>query len=234
MVGSDGDAMVNVGSTSAMVSVVCSRAVFSSNVYDIDDCTCVPGSAITSALVVSAGATVTVEVVIFTAAMSARSLSRKVTAAVRELRSAAWALLLVVTPVAIVTEHSWYAFSTAVPAARVSVAVASPVLAAVAANTVLPHPLSAGDPSVPNWNDGSTNAMLSTGLPVPSGALSAKLNVIDDRASVTGLAITSWLYWNAAVGATTAVDGEIELAAAAMSAADARATATVRLAKSAP
>jgi hypothetical protein len=54
---------------------------------------------------------------------------------------------------------------------------------------------------------------------------------MDEGASVTGLAITSWLYWNAAVGATTSVDGEIELAAAAMFAADARVTATVRSAK---
>ena len=101
-------------------------------------------------------------------------------------------------------------------------------------NVVLLHPLSAGDPSVPaNWKSGSTSAMLSTGLPVSRGAFRAKLNVIDDGAAVTGLAITSLLCWNAAVGATTSVDGEIELLAAAMFAADARVTATVRLAKSA-
>jgi hypothetical protein len=231
MVGSDGDASVNVGSTSAMVSVSSSRAVLSSNVYEIDDGDHVSGVAISSALVVSAGITVTVDVVIFTAAISVTSLSRNVTAAVRELQFTTCAVLLVVTPVAIVTEHSWYAFSTAVPAASVSVAVVCPVLAAVAVNTVLLHPLSAGDPSVPNWKSGSTSAMLSTGLPVSRGAFRAKLNVIDDSAAVTGLAITSWLYWNAAVGATTSVDGEIELAAAAMFAADASVTATVRSAK---
>ena len=86
MVGVDGDASVNVGSTSAMVSVVCSRAVFSSNVYEIDDGDHVLGSAISSALVVSAGSTVTVDVVIFTALISVTSLSRNATAAVRELQ----------------------------------------------------------------------------------------------------------------------------------------------------
>jgi len=233
MVGTDGDVSVNVGSTRAMVSVVCSSGALSSNVYEIDVAVDVTGFATCKALADIAGTTVTVDVAIFTAAMSVTSPSRKVTAAVRELQFTTCAVLLVVTPVAMVTEHSSYALSTAVPAASVSVASASPVLAAVAVKTVLPHPLSAGDPSVPNWNAGSTKAMLSTGLPVSRGEFRAKLNVIDDRASVTGLAITSWLYWNAAVGATTAVDGEIELLAAAMSAADARVTATVRLVKSA-
>jgi hypothetical protein len=130
-----------------MASVVCSRAVLSSNVYEIELSTPVSGSAITNLLVVRADVYTAVDSVIFTAAMSDRSLSRNVTAAVRELQFTACALLLVVTPVAIVTEHSWYAFSTAVPAASVSVAVAWPVLAAVAVKTVLPHPLSAGDPS---------------------------------------------------------------------------------------
>jgi hypothetical protein len=147
MVGTDGDASVKVGSTRAMVSVSSSRAVLSSNVYEIDDGDHVLGSAMSRALVVSAGATVTVDVVIFTAAMSVTSLSRNATAAVRELQFTTCVLLLVVTPVAIVTEHSSYALSTAVPAASVSVAEASPVLAAVAVKTVLPHPLSAGDPS---------------------------------------------------------------------------------------
>ena len=45
-------------------------------------------SAIVSVLVVSAGATVTVDVAIFTAAMSVGLLSANVTAAVRPLRSA--------------------------------------------------------------------------------------------------------------------------------------------------
>ena len=79
---------VNVGSTSAMVSVVTSRGAFSSTVYEMEDGDHVDGSAMVSMLVVSAGATVTVDVAIFTAAMSVGLLSANVTAAVRPLRSA--------------------------------------------------------------------------------------------------------------------------------------------------
>jgi hypothetical protein len=167
--------------------------------------------------------------------MSVTSESKNVTAAVRALAFAPCALLLVVTPVAIVTAHSWYAFSVAVPAVSVSVASVCPVLAPAAVNTVLPHPLSSGDASDPaNWNDGSTSAMLSAGLAVPRGAFRAKLNVIDDSAAVTGLAITSLLCWNAAVGAVTSVDVVIDPSDAAMLVADARVTATVRVLKFAP
>jgi hypothetical protein len=141
--------MVNVGSSSAMVSVSSSRAVFSSNVYEIDAPVDVMESATTSILVVSAGSTVTVDVVIFTAAMSVTSLSANVTAAVRELQFTTCAVLLVVTPDAIVTEHSSYAFSTAVPAASVSVAAAVPVFELLAVNTVVPHPSRMGVPSEP-------------------------------------------------------------------------------------
>jgi hypothetical protein len=192
-----------------------------------------------SELVVNAGSTVSVDVVIATALMSVRSVSSNVTAAVRALSFAPCALLLVVTPVAIVTEHSWYALSTAVPAVSVSVASVCPELAVPAVNTVLPHPLSSGtelgeSSELANWNDGSTRAILSSGLVVPRGAFRAKLNVIDDGAAVTGLAITSLLYWNAAVGAATSVDVVIDPSAAAMSVADARVTATVRVLKFTP
>ena len=104
--------MVKVGSTSAMVSAgLCTRATFSSNVYDTDDSDHVSGVAITNALVASAVATVAVDVVIFTALMSATAFN--VTAAVRPLQFASCANLLVVTPLAIVTAHSWYATSVA-------------------------------------------------------------------------------------------------------------------------
>ena len=83
-----GDAMVNVGSTSAMLSLlVCTRGAFSSKVYDIDVGNHVLSRAITSRLVVRAGATVAVDFVSFTAAMSATLLSFSVTAAVRPLQS---------------------------------------------------------------------------------------------------------------------------------------------------
>jgi hypothetical protein len=178
-----------------------------------------------------------VDVTIAPAPMSLTSESANVTAAVRALSFAPCTLLLVVTPVAIVTEHSWYAFSVAVAAVSVSVAVVCPELAVPAVNSVAPQPLLSsgtelGASSVlANWNDGSTSAMLSAGAAVPRGAFRAKLNVIDDSAAVTGLAITSLLCWNAAVGAATAVDVVIDEVAAAMSVADARVTATVRVLK---
>jgi len=103
----DGDAMVNAGSFSAMLSLLlCTSAAFSSNVYANDDGDHVVGSAITSLLVDSTGATVAVDFIIFTAPMFATLPSFRVTAAVRPLQSNGWALVLVVTPVAIVNEHS--------------------------------------------------------------------------------------------------------------------------------
>ena len=82
--------MVNVGSTSAMLSLLlCTRGAFSSNVYDTADGEYVVGSVITSLLVDSAGATVAVDFVIFTAAIFATFPSFRVTAAVRPLQSAA-------------------------------------------------------------------------------------------------------------------------------------------------
>ena len=83
----DGDAMVNVGNTNAKLSPMSSGA-FITNVYATDDADHVVGSAITSLLVDSAGATVAVDFVIFTAEMSATFASFSVTAAVRPLQSA--------------------------------------------------------------------------------------------------------------------------------------------------
>jgi hypothetical protein len=80
--------MVKSGSTSAMVSVVGSSGAFNSNVYEIDECDHVDGSAILNTLLASAGATVAVDVVIFTALMSATFASFSVTAAVRPLQFA--------------------------------------------------------------------------------------------------------------------------------------------------
>ena len=79
--------IVNRGSTNAMLSVVGSNGAFNSNVYEIDDCDHVDGSAIASTLLVNDGATVAVDVVIFTALMSATFASFNVTAAVRLCRS---------------------------------------------------------------------------------------------------------------------------------------------------
>ena len=61
----------------------------------------------------NAGATVAVDVVTFTAPIFATFASFSVTAAVRPLQFAPCAGPLVVTPVAIVTAHSWYAFKVA-------------------------------------------------------------------------------------------------------------------------
>jgi hypothetical protein len=80
--------MVNSGSTSAMVSVVGSSGAFNSKVNEMDDSDHVFRSAITNTLLVNAGATVAVDVVIFTALMSATFASFSVTAAVRPLQFA--------------------------------------------------------------------------------------------------------------------------------------------------
>ena len=105
VLGTAGEAMVNVGSTKAMLSAA-ARGVFTSNVYEMDDADHVAASAIASTLVARAGATVAVDFVTFTAAISATFASLSVTAAVRPLQSEGCAFVLVVTPVAIVTVHS--------------------------------------------------------------------------------------------------------------------------------
>ena len=110
-----------------------------------------------------------------------------------------------VTPVATVTVHSDPAANTAVVAVNVSVASATPGLAAVAVNPVDPHPLDvltpAGDAMV---NVGSTKSILSAVLVWSSGAFSS--NVYDTAVGekIVGSAIASVL--TASDGATTAVD----------------------------
>jgi hypothetical protein len=101
-----GDAMTNVGSTNAMVSAVLaySRGAFSSKVYETEDFESVCGSANTKILVVSAGATVAVDVEIPTALISATAAN--VTPAVRPTRFAACVAAAFVTPVDTVTLHS--------------------------------------------------------------------------------------------------------------------------------
>ena len=102
-----GDAMVNVGSFNAMLSLLlCTSGAFITNVYATDDGDHVVGSAITSLLVDSTGATVAVDFVIFTAAIFATFASFRVTAAVRPLQSDGCASVLVVTPDAMVSEHT--------------------------------------------------------------------------------------------------------------------------------
>ena len=156
-------------------------------------------------LAVSAGATTAVDFGIATALMSSTPVELNVAAAVR-VESSALCAAPVVTPVATVTEHCWYAFSVAVAAASVSVASAVPVPVDVAVNVVLPHPLSVGSVSnVPNAKLGSFSAMVSVAT---RGAFSANINVTDDDAAVTALSITNLLSLNADdVGATTAGDG---------------------------
>jgi len=93
---------------------------------------------------------------------------------------------------------------------------------------VLPHPLNTGDASVPNTNVGKT-ITIASGVAISSGEFSTKKNVMDDLAAVTGLAITNLLSWKAAVGAITAVDVVMDPVVAAILAADANVTATVRV-----
>ena len=138
--------------------------------------------------------------------------------------------MLVVTPVAIVSEHTVYAGMMAVPADSVSVAVDVPELALATVNVVVPHPLSSTDASVPNWNVGSNSAMVS-GVPVSRGEFRANVYVMEDGACVTGLGITSLLIWNPGVGAVTCVD--LTMPTAAMLVAAPRVTATVRVPRSA-
>ena len=83
-------------------------------------------------------------------------------------------MLLVVTPVAMVTVHAWYALSMAVLAVSVSVAAAVPVPVLLAVKAVLPHPLMLGAANVPNWKSGSTKSMKSTGVPVSRGVFNVK------------------------------------------------------------
>ena len=128
-----------------------------------------------------------------------------VTATVRVFKSADCATAPVVMPVATVTVHSDPAANTAVVAVNVSVASATPGLAAVAVNPVDPHPLDvltpAGDAIV---NVGSTKSILSAVLVWSSGAFSSNVYEIGDSADVIDLPIPSVLIVSAAT--RTAVD----------------------------
>ena len=134
-----------------------------------------------------------------------------------------------VTPVAMVTVHATYALSIAVLADSVSVAVAVPVSVLLAVKAVVPHPLTVGAASEPNWKSGSTSAMKSTGLPVSRGVFNANANVMGDGAAVTALSSSNLLASSAAAGATTWEETAMDPLAAAISAADASPTATVRV-----
>jgi hypothetical protein len=83
------------------------------------------------------GNTTAVDVAMLVAAMSLAALSE--TATVRAGRFAACAILLVVTPVAIVTMHSTEAARVVVAAVRVRVAEDVPEFTAVAVKVVEPH-----------------------------------------------------------------------------------------------
>jgi len=219
--------MMKVGSTNAITSPT-SRTVFSLNVYFTAVGRSVYGSAMISLLSPNAVVAVAVDFTIDTAAMFATAASFSVTAAVLVFRFAPCAFAAVVTPVAIVTLHSWYAGRIAVVADSVSFAPAAPEFALATVKAVLPQPLRDGVATVPNTNVGNTNSMVS-GVEISRGEFSAKMKVIDDLAAVTGLAMTSLLCWNPDVGAVTAVDGLMDPVAAAMLAADASVTATVRV-----
>jgi hypothetical protein len=95
-------------------------------------------------------------------------------------------------------------------------------------NVVVPHPLPAALNDPPNLNVGRSSAIVS-GVDVSSGELSAKMYEIDDGPSASGLTTSRRLCWNPAVGATTAVDAEMDPLAAAIFVADANVTATVRV-----
>jgi hypothetical protein len=139
---------------------------------------------------------------------------------------AACATVLVVTPVATVTAHCSYAFSVAVAAVNVNVAVAVPELASDVVNVVVPHPFIVGVAKLLSANVGSTSAMLSLAA---SGTFNANVYERDDVAVVTGLSMLNTLCFNAGVGATTAVD--VVIAVAATLSAVANVTATVRVAR---
>ena len=113
-------------------------------------------------------------------------------------------MLLVVTPVAIVTVQVWYALSMAAFAVRVKVAAAVPGSQLLAVKAVLPHPLTTGVlKDAANRNVGSISAMLSLGVPVSNGLFRVKMNVTLDPANVDGLDTTSLLKVKTDTGAST-------------------------------
>jgi len=141
---------------------------------------------------------------------------------VRVARFAVWAAPLVTMPVATDTRHSTPAFSSALAAFNVNVALDAPVFAAVAVKVVVPHPLVTGVDNELMPNEGSTNATLSFTF---KGAFNTNRYETEEAAHVTGRAIVRMLVVTA--GATTAVD--VLMAVDAMSVVAARVTATLRV-----
>ena len=97
-----------------------------------------------------------------------RFASAKVTAAVRAARLAVCDLVLVVTPVAIVTVHSVLAASGAVAACSTRAAVAVPELLMLGVNVVVPHPADiVGVARLSNAKYGSTKVTSSLAAMMP-------------------------------------------------------------------
>lgn len=98
-------------------------------------------------------------------------------------RLASFAIELVVTPVATVTEHHVEAGRLAVPAVRVMLADAVPEFVGCAANDVVPHPVTVGVDKEPKTKSGNVRRILS---PVLIIAFETNANAADDEVAVTG------------------------------------------------
>ena len=207
VVGVTGVPSVNVGSVSAMVSLAFTGA-FDTNRNDNEDAAHATGFAIVSTLVLSTGASTAVDVVIATADTSVTP--ARVTATLRVFRFAACTALLAVTPAPIFTVHCSYALSVALAAVSVIAAFAAPPLLSAAVNVVLPHPLLVTLPTLLSPNVGSVSVILSLAF---SGTFNANVYDMLDTPDVTGVSITSVLCFSAGVGAVTAVDVAIAVAA---------------------
>ena len=207
VVGVTGVPSVNVGSVSAIVSLAFTGA-FDTKRNDRDEAAHATGFAIVSTLVLSTGAATAVDVVM---ASDATSLTpARVTTTLRVFRFAACTALLAVTPAPMFTVHCSYAFSVAVAAVSVIAAFAAPPLLSAAVNVVLPQPLFVRVPTLLSPNVGSVSVILSLAF---SGTFNANVYDMVDGPSVTGLLMISVLCFSAGVGAATAVDTAIAVAA---------------------
>jgi hypothetical protein len=207
VVGVAGVPSVNMGSVSAIVSLAFTGA-FDTKRNDRDEAAHVTGFAIVSTLVLSTGAATAVDVLMASDATSVTP--DRVTATLRVFRFAACTALLAVTPVPMFTVHCSYAFSVAVAAVSVIAAFAAPPLLSAAVNVVLPHPLFVRVPTLLSPNVGSVSVILSLAF---SGTFNANVYDMDDTPDVTGVSMTSVLCFSAGVGAVTAVDVGIAVAA---------------------
>jgi hypothetical protein len=167
------------------------RGAFSANRKETDEAADVAAVAIVRTLVESTGAESAVDVVIADAAMF--DAPANVTAAVRVLRLALCAAVLVVIPDAIITTHSAPELREAVAAVNVTVAVAVPELLFEAVNVVEPQPLVVGVARVAKAKLGSTKEIVS---PVLSSTSNANMKEIDDAADVIGFAMVRALCVN--------------------------------------